>query len=127
MRTNIWIEDTPSGCWEKMFYHIAGGALRVQRLTDLIPPGSVVHYPGRAHQYQLVSRILFYGFCSGIFISVMPAAVGQITPADKLGARLGAFGSVTAIAFLIGTPIAGALIQGDTVAGYQPLIIFSVS
>lgn len=68
-----------------------------------------------------------YGFASGVFISVMPAATGQIIPADKLGARLGAFGTVTSMAFLTGSPIAGALITSETRAGYHSLIIFAVS
>lgn len=75
----------------------------------------------------LVGFACVYGFASGIFISVMPAATAQITPVDKLGARLGAFGSVTSVAFLTGTPIAGSLIQGETREGYQPLLIFAVS
>ncbi|KAJ3949583.1 uncharacterized protein N0V96_000704 [Colletotrichum fioriniae] len=66
-----------------------------------------------------------YGFASGVFISVMPAATGQIIPADKLGARLGAFGTVTSMAFLTGSPIAGALITSETRAGYHSLIIFA--
>ncbi|KAF6828192.1 hypothetical protein CPLU01_08671 [Colletotrichum plurivorum] len=65
-----------------------------------------------------------YGFASGVFFSVMSAATGQIVPTEKLGARLGAFGTVTAAAFLTGTPIAGALIRSETREGYQPLIIF---
>lgn len=75
----------------------------------------------------LVGFACLYGFASGIFISVMPAATAQITPAEKLGARLGAFGTVTSVTLLTGTPIAGALIESDTRAGYQPLIIFAVS
>ncbi|KAF9878019.1 hypothetical protein CkaCkLH20_04595 [Colletotrichum karsti] len=66
-----------------------------------------------------------YGFASGVFISVLPAATGQIVPTEKLGARLGAFGTVTAAAILTGTPIAGALIKSETREGYFPLIIFA--
>lgn len=74
----------------------------------------------------LVGFACTYGFASGVFISVTPAAAGQITPSAKLGARLGAFGTVTSVAVLTGTPIAGALVRGDTREGYQPLIIFAV-
>lgn len=77
------------------------------------------------HPGVLVGFAIIYGFSSGIFISVMPAATGQIIPTEKLGARLGAFGSVTSIAFLVGTPIAGVLIKSHTREGYQPLIIFA--
>lgn len=75
----------------------------------------------------LVAFACLYGFASGVFISVMPAATGQIIPTEKLGARLGTFGTVTAMAVLTGSPIAGALIQSDTRTGYHPLIIFAVS
>lgn len=50
----------------------------------------------------LVGFTCVYGFASGIFISVMPAATAQITPTERLGVRLGAFGSVTSVAFLTG-------------------------
>jgi MFS family permease len=74
----------------------------------------------------MVAFACLYGFCSGIFISLMPAAASQITPPDRLGARLGAISSLNAISVFVGSPIAGALIRGDTVAGYRPLILYSV-
>lgn len=74
----------------------------------------------------VVAFACLYGFTSGIFISVMPAATGQIISADKLGARIGAFSTVMALPVLIGSPIAGALIADETSQGYRPLIIFSV-
>ncbi|ETS74031.1 hypothetical protein PFICI_13897 [Pestalotiopsis fici W106-1] len=74
----------------------------------------------------LVGFACLYGFGSGGLISVMPAATAQIIPAERLGARLGAFGTFTAFAFLTGTPIAGALIKSESRSGYQPLIIFAV-
>jgi MFS family permease len=41
---------------------------------------------------------VFYGFCSGVFVSAMLTAVGQITPvAENLGARLGAFSTAVAV------------------------------
>ncbi|KKA25528.1 hypothetical protein T310_0408 [Rasamsonia emersonii CBS 393.64] len=73
----------------------------------------------------LIAFTCLYGFCSGIFISVTPSAVAQITLEAKIGARLSAFSTCTAVATLIGTPIGGALIREETRAGYQPLIIFS--
>lgn len=75
----------------------------------------------------LTAFVCLYGFCSGIFISVMPAATSQIVPDDKLGAQLGAFSSLVAIAVFAGTPIAGSLIKYDSVPGYTPLITYSVS
>lgn len=32
----------------------------------------------------VVTFVYLYGFCSGIFISVTPAAIGQISPQEKL-------------------------------------------
>jgi MCP family monocarboxylic acid transporter-like MFS transporter 10 len=61
-------------------------------------------------------------------ISALPASViGQMTPDGNLGARIGAFYSLIAIASLIGTPIGGALItRKDEKDGYRWLIMFSV-
>ena len=78
------------------------------------------------HPGLIVVFACLYGLCSGVFISVMPAATGQIIPIENLSALLGAFGSVTSISLLIGMPIAGALVRDDTKEGYQQLIIFSV-
>lgn len=81
----------------------------------------------------LVTFVLLYGFCSGIFIAVLPVIVAQITPEDKLGGRIGAFYMVSAVAQLVGSPIGGALIQGRNGAGsdqapeYLGLIVFAVS
>jgi MFS family permease len=76
----------------------------------------------------VVAFSVLYGFCSGIFISVTPAVVGELSPKDKLGARIGAFFGLTAIATLAGSPAAGALIRNSAKrTGYLPLIAFSVS
>lgn len=71
-------------------------------------------------------QIATAGFCFGIFISVTPAVIGQVLPTDALGARIGAFFSIIAIATLIGTPVSGAFIEQGTVAEYQNLILFAV-
>ncbi|KAF2437727.1 MFS general substrate transporter [Karstenula rhodostoma CBS 690.94] len=79
----------------------------------------------------LITFVLLYGFCSGIFIAVLPVIVAQITPSDKLGGRIGAFYMVSAVAQLVGSPIGGALIQGksgqgsDQAQGYLGLIVFA--
>ena len=76
----------------------------------------------------LIAFASLYGFCSGIFIAVLPVIVAQISPEDKLGGRIGAFYSVLAIAQLVGSPIAGALIKSGDVSGYgyNDLIVFAV-
>lgn len=75
----------------------------------------------------VIAFVSLYGFCSGVFISVTNAAVAQILPREKQGARQGAFFVLTAVATLIGSPIGGALIKSESRTGYQPMIIFSVS
>ena len=59
----------------------------------------------------LIIFVSLYGFCSGVFIAVLPVVVAQMTPDERLGGRIGAFYSVCAIAQLVGSPIGGALIQ----------------
>lgn len=76
--------------------------------------------------------LILFACCYGFTVSninALPASVvGQITPDGSLGARVGAFYSVIAVASLVGTPIGGALIVDKTTKnGYQWLIIFSVS
>ncbi|KAF3034107.1 hypothetical protein E8E11_004465 [Didymella keratinophila] len=78
---------------------------------------------------SLAVTVLFaclYGFGTGNFTALLPSVVGQITPDENLGARVGAFYSVVAIASLVGTPIGSALIDNDeTRQGYWWLIVFS--
>jgi MCP family monocarboxylic acid transporter-like MFS transporter 10 len=76
--------------------------------------------------------LILFACCFGITVSninALPASViGQITPDGSLGARVGAFYSVIAVASLVGTPIGGALIvDKEKKEGYQWLILFSVS
>lgn len=68
----------------------------------------------------------FAGFFSGIFISVSAAAVGQISPVDRLGARIGTFFLPTAIATLVGTPIGGSFVKAGTKDEYHHVAIFAV-
>ena len=74
----------------------------------------------------IISFVCLYGFSSGVFISVTPAVVAQLSPDDKIGARIGAFFTLTAIATLIGTPIAGTIIDQGAQDPYKYLILFAV-
>lgn len=71
--------------------------------------------------------VCLYGFSSGIFISVTPAVVAQISPDDRIGARIGAFFTLAAVATLIGTPIAGSLVKKNGEDIYKNLTLFAVS
>jgi MFS transporter, MCT family, solute carrier family 16 (monocarboxylic acid transporters), member 10 len=75
----------------------------------------------------LIAFSSLYGFCSGVFIAVLPVIIAQISPIERLGGRLGAFYSVLALAQLMGSPVAGTLLKGQTADGYSGLIIFVVS
>jgi MCP family monocarboxylic acid transporter-like MFS transporter 10 len=76
----------------------------------------------------LVVFVGMYGFAASNINALPASAVGQITPDGSLGARIGAFYSVIAVASLVGTPIGGALITDkNTKDGYRWLIVFSVS
>lgn len=69
-----------------------------------------------------------FGFTSGTYIALLPTVVSQITPSEKIGARIGAFYSVVAVASLIGAPIGGALIEKDDgKTAYRGLIVYAVS
>lgn len=74
----------------------------------------------------VISFVCLYGFSSGIFISVTPAVVAQLSPDDKIGARIGAFFTLAAVATLIGTPIAGSIIDQSALEPYRSLILFAV-
>lgn len=77
---------------------------------------------------RVVTFVCLYGFCSGIFISVTPAAIGQISPQERLGVRIGALFSLTAIATLAKSPVAGVLLRNPEVTkSYTHLISFAIS
>lgn len=75
----------------------------------------------------VLTFVCLYGVTSGVFISVTPPAVAQISPDDKVGARIGAFFIPTAVATLLGSPIAGMLVDESSQDGYTNMILFAVS
>ncbi|KAF2845334.1 MFS general substrate transporter [Plenodomus tracheiphilus IPT5] len=113
---------------------ISGGLVgdRVGRLNLLWPMTMLSGYLSLflwAYSNSLATLVLFvcvYGFCTSSVTALPPSVIGQITPDDRLGARIGAFYSIIAIASLVGTPIGGALItDAKTKEGYRWLIFFS--
>ncbi|KAF2818719.1 MFS general substrate transporter [Ophiobolus disseminans] len=74
----------------------------------------------------LILFVCLYGITISNINALPASVIGQITPDESLGARIGAFYSLIAIASLVGTPIGGALIvDKDRKAGYRWLIVFS--
>ncbi|KAF1976428.1 MFS general substrate transporter [Bimuria novae-zelandiae CBS 107.79] len=65
----------------------------------------------------IICFVSLFGFCSGVFIAVLPVIVAQITPDANLGGRVGAFYSICAVAQLVGSPIGGALIRKSKTVG----------
>lgn len=67
------------------------------------------------------------GFFSGAIISIIFPAVAQLSPAEDLGAYMGAFSTVLSVGTLIGTPVGGAFLNNDSSKdAYKHLIIFGV-
>ncbi|TCD62054.1 hypothetical protein EIP91_007530 [Steccherinum ochraceum] len=67
----------------------------------------------------------FYGLFSGAFVSLLPAYIATISPAEKYGARIGSVYLVAAVANLIGTPTGGAFIKTVNQHNFDNLIIFT--
>lgn len=70
-----------------------------------------------------------FGFTSGAVVSLLPPTVSQILPANKVGARMGAFYSIISIATLTGAPVGGAILNTapEKSDDYHWLIVYSVS
>ncbi|KAF2003840.1 MFS general substrate transporter [Amniculicola lignicola CBS 123094] len=73
----------------------------------------------------LIAYVCLYGLCTGFYVALLPPVIGQISPDEKLGARIGSFYTLVATAGLIGNPIGGALIKEKTKEGYVGLILYS--
>ncbi|KIK56219.1 hypothetical protein GYMLUDRAFT_230316 [Collybiopsis luxurians FD-317 M1] len=74
---------------------------------------------------NLIAFSALYGAFSGPFFSVAPACVAEISPIEKVGARLGGTFAFMASAMIAGTPIAGVFIKKQTEANFKNLILFS--
>jgi len=94
---------------------------------------------------NIVVFAALYGFASGPFFSLLPvsnvfyltnqsdylffnqACVAQISPVEKVGARIGMLFATLATGALAGTPIGGVFIRESTVANFRHLILYTVS
>ncbi|KAL9564076.1 hypothetical protein ACKAV7_011789 [Fusarium commune] len=78
--------------------------------------------PARSSTLLIVYAVL-YGFTSGCTLSIIPAIVASISDVRSIGIRNGSLYGVAAVGALIGSPIAGAIVneQGGKFSG---LIVF---
>ncbi|KAI0686345.1 hypothetical protein C8T65DRAFT_591237 [Cerioporus squamosus] len=75
---------------------------------------------------SIIAFSALYGLFSGSFVSLLATYIATITPREVYGARLA--GSVyvfLAVATLIGTPTAGAILKTVDEAHFTRLIVFS--
>ncbi|TFK52654.1 MFS general substrate transporter [Heliocybe sulcata] len=73
----------------------------------------------------VIAFAALYGFVSGPCFSLMPACVAQITPVEKIGARIGMLFGFLSTAALAGTPIGGVFIREQNRVNFQHLILYT--
>ncbi|KAJ3771663.1 major facilitator superfamily domain-containing protein [Lentinula raphanica] len=76
-------------------------------------------------QANLIAFAALYGLFSGPFFSVTPSCVAEISPIERVGARIGGTYAFMASATLAGTPISGIFIKEQTEDNFDKLILFS--
>ncbi|KAL1705753.1 major facilitator superfamily domain-containing protein [Schizophyllum commune] len=77
-------------------------------VIDTMPIASGACTPSLAY---IMTFAAIYGFLSGAFISVVTPCVAQISPAGRVGARVGMLYSAISVPSLLAGPIAGALLH----------------
>lgn len=71
----------------------------------------------------LICIAVFYGFFSGTFVSLPPSCIIAVTPhLGVLGTRMGMVFAFCSLGLLIGTPVAGAIL--DSAGGFNGTIVF---
>lgn len=75
----------------------------------------------------IIGFSVVYGFFAGLFISLIPACIGQISHHHEVGLRLGLAWGIASVFALFGPPISGALISnyGGGAKGYEMAGVFS--
>ncbi|KAF1832297.1 monocarboxylate permease-like protein [Decorospora gaudefroyi] len=79
--------------------------------------------PANANAPLIVYAIL-YGFTSGCTFSIMPAMVASFSNVQKIGVRSGTMYMMGSVGALIGSPIAGAIVDRQN-GSYTGLVVFS--
>ena len=71
----------------------------------------------------IVSFCVFYGFFSAPYLSLPGPTIVKLTPSPQLiGTRMGMSFGIVSVGFLLGTPIAGAIVRRSY---FQGIWIFS--
>lgn len=65
-----------------------------------------------------------YGFSSGAWVSLAPAQMAHISKVDEIGVRVGVSFAIVSFAGLIGSPIAGAIVDA-TNGAYWGVNVFA--
>lgn len=75
----------------------------------------------------IIGFSVVYGFFAGLYISLIPACIAQISHHHEIGLRLGLAWGIVSIFALFGPPISGALISnyGGGAKGYEMAGMFS--
>lgn len=78
---------------------------------------------------SVVVFALFYGAFSGGVVSLMPAVVANTLSPDpgRIGVRLGMLCAVSGTAVLVGTPVAGAIVEGHTNKDWDRMIGYAAA
>ena len=78
-------------------------------------------------EVEFILMVIQIGLTSGSFVSLGPAATVEISPRDKVGARLGASLLLGCVGSIVGSPIAGAIVHDISDETIRNCIFFTVS
>ncbi|KAE8238943.1 hypothetical protein A4X13_0g8315 [Tilletia indica] len=114
-----------------MFGRVIPGFLadRVGRTNTLLPhllaAGILMFiFPLTNNLTGMIFFSILYGFASGSYVSLIPAALGQLGPTSTIGTRLGMAFAGSSLGGLLGTPIAGAILGPDN-SNWWGMSVFS--
>ncbi|KAF5543998.1 riboflavin transporter MCH5 [Fusarium napiforme] len=84
----------------------------------------VLWIPGSQSTGAIMAYAVAFGYGSGGYVSIFPDCVGQISPIEEIGTRIGLTSLVNAFGALTGSPLGGTLISdksgsGNTFMGLQ--------
>lgn len=73
----------------------------------------------------MVAFTVLFGYGSGCYVSIIPAAIAQLGTTSSVGTRLGMMFSIMAIGGLLGTPISGAILGDGQHLRWWPTLAYS--